>query len=144
MDLSFLIPSRVRRKVLQYWVENPESQMGVRELARALGMSPQQTFRELTNLESLGILFSSRRGNQRAYRLNARFPLYPPIRDLFLRYKEEQNRVYEIDKVYEMNDFVKKVRSIPVPPELIPGLTSKRKKPRSYDEEKILKRFGQL
>ena len=144
MDLSFLIPSAARRTILQYWMENPDTQMGVRELARALKLSPQQTFRELTNLESFGIVFSSRRGNQRAYRINARFCLYPPIRDLFMRYKEEQNRKYTVDRVYDMEKYVKTIRKIPVPPDLIPGLTSPRKKPRSYDEEKTLKKFGQL
>ncbi|HEX5035644.1 MAG TPA: winged helix-turn-helix domain-containing protein [bacterium] len=144
MDLSFLIPSKVRRTILQFWVENPDAQMGVRELAREVKIAPQQALRELCNLESLGLLFSSKRGNQRAYRLNERFPLLPPIRDLFARYREEQNRTYEVDRVYDMDEYVKKVRAIPVPAELIPGLTSKRKKPRSYDEEKILKKFGQL
>src|SRR5579885_632261 len=132
MDLSFLIPSKVRRQVLAYFVDNPDAQMGVREFAREIGLQPQAVFRELCNLESLGLLFSSKRGNQRAYRLNSRFCLYPPIRDLFLRYKEEQNRKYTVDRVYDMEKYAKKIRKIPVPPELIPGLTSPRKKPRSY------------
>lgn len=144
MDLSFLIPSAVRRAILQYWTENPDAQMGIRELARALKLSPQQTFRELTNLESWGMLFSSSRGNQRAFRLNAKFRLFPPIRDLFDRYREEQNRVYQVDRVYKMEDLIDEAKKIPVPSELIPGLTSKRKKPRSYAEEKTLKKFGLL
>lgn len=144
MDLSFLIPSRVRRKVLQYWVENPESQMGVRELARALDLSPQQTLRELCNLESWGLLFSSSRGNQRAFRLNQKFRLFPPVRDLFERYREEQNRRYEVDNIYKMEDLIRDIKKIPTPPEMLPKLSEPRKKPRSYEEEKMLKRFGEI
>lgn len=145
MDLSFLIPSKVRRSVIDYFVQNPDMQAGIREIARSLSMAPQQIARELSNLESLGLLFSSRRGNQRSYRLNSRFCLYPAIRDLFLIYRQEESRTYKVDRVYDMEKYVKKIRSIPTPPELISGLTSnKRKKPRSYDEEKTLKSFGQL
>jgi predicted transcriptional regulator len=142
MDLSFLIPSKVRRTILQYWVENPDGQMGVRELARELKISPQQTLRELCNLESWGLLFSSRRGTERAFRLNQRFRLYSPIRDLFMRYREEQNRKYEVNKTYKMEDLVREIGKTPIPPEMIPRLMEKRKKPRSYEEEKLLKRIG--
>lgn len=144
MDLSFLIPSKVRRQILAYFVDNPEAQVGIRELGRELKISPQQAFRELCNLESWGMLFSSRRGTERAFRLNQKFRLYPPLRDLFERYKQEQNRVYEVDRVYKMEDVVNQAKKIPVPREMIPGLTSKRKKPRSYAEEKTLKKFGLL
>jgi len=141
MDLSFLIPSKVRRQVIAYFVDNPDAQMGVRELARALEISPQQTLRELCNLESWGMLFSSSRGNQRAFRLNQKFRLYPPIRDLFERYNEEQNRKYEINKVYKMEDLVRDIQKKPISPDMIPRLMEKRKRPRSYEEEKILKRI---
>jgi hypothetical protein len=144
MDLSFLIPSKVRRLVLDYFVQNPEAQVGIRQLARELKISPQESFRELCNLESWGMLFSSKAGTQRVFRLNQRFRLYPPIRDLLTRYREEQNRKYEVNKVYTMDEIVKSARKISVPPELIPGLTSKRKKPRSYEEEKTLKKFRLL
>ncbi len=50
MDLSFLIPSKVRREVLRFFVENPSVEMGVREIARELKFSPQITHRELVNL----------------------------------------------------------------------------------------------
>jgi hypothetical protein len=141
MDLSFLIPSAVRRAVLQYWVENPDAQMGIRELARALNLSPQQTFRELINLESWGMLFSSSRGNQRAVRLNPKFRLFPPIRDLFERYQEEQSRKYEVHETYKMEDLVREIGGTPIPAEMLPRLMERRKKPRSYEEEKILKRI---
>lgn len=145
MDLSFLIPSRIRRLVLDYFVQNPEAQVGIRELARELKISPQESFRELCNLESWGMLFSSRRGTERAFRLNQRFRLYPPIRDLLTLYREEQNRKYEVNQTYKMEDLVREIKKTSTPPELIRSiLLSERTKPRSWEEDKILKKFRQL
>lgn len=138
MDLSFLIPSKVRRSVLEYYVRNPEVQVYVRELARDLALSPQLVYRELINMENWGFLFSSKRGNQRVFRLNKKFPFYPAIRDLINIYETEQNRTYKIKNVYKLNDVVKRLSKIPVPTELIPGLLSKDTKPRAFDEQKIL------
>ncbi len=138
MDLSFLIPSKMRRQVLAYFVANPEAQMGIRELARELKAPPQAVYRELLNMEGWGFLFSSKRGNQRAFRLNKRFFLLPPIQELFRRLDEEKNRKFTIVKTYNLEKEVKRLRKIPVPPELIPGLTSKRRRPRAYAEEKSL------
>lgn len=141
MDLSFLIPSKTRRTVLTYFVQNPESTGGVRELARAMGLSPQLAYRELINMESWGFLFSSRGGNQRVFRLNENFYLNSPLKDLLNRYYKEQNRDYQVVNTYKMEEVVKRLSKIPVPPELIAGLTSKRTKPRAYDEEKLLIKY---
>ncbi len=140
MDLSFLIPSKTRRQLLEYFVENPDAQGGIREIASILKLAPQLVYRELVNLENWGFLFSSKRGSQRLFRLNNKFPLYLSIREMIKAFKEEQSRNYTIDKTYDLKAMVKRLRKTPVPKELIPGLTAKRKKPRSWTEEKILNR----
>lgn len=144
MDLSFLIPSKIRRVILQYWVENPDAQMGVRELARELKISPQESFRELCNLESWGILFSSRRGTERAFRLNRQFPLYPSVKDLFLKCRAANDDRPAVNETLDWKKLASHYAKVPVPPELIPGLTAKRRKPRAFVEEKIMKRKGML
>lgn len=144
MDLSFLIPSKVRRQALAYFVENPNAKVYVRELARELRLSPQTVHRELVNLENGGFLFSSAQGNQRVFRVNQKFPLYLPIRDLWLRFKNENGRKLTIDKIYSLKTMQNKLRKIPVPNELITGLTAPRKKPRAWAEEKILKKLQHL
>jgi hypothetical protein len=144
MDLSFLIPSKVRRLVLDYFVQYPDAQVGIRELARELKISPQESFRELVNLEGWGILFSSRRGLERAFRLNKKFPLYPPVAELFRRLREENNRRPEVIGTLDWKKMSKEYDKIPVPSELIPGLTAKRRKPRSFVEEKMMRRKGML
>lgn len=140
MDLSFLIPSKTRRRLLEYFVENPDAQGGIREIASIIGLAPQLVYRELVNLENWGFLFSSKRGSRRLFRLNNKFPLYFSIREMIKAFKEEQSRNYTIDKTYNLKAMIKRLRKTSVPKELIPGLTAKRKKPRSWTEEKILNR----
>ena len=139
MDLSFLIPSKVRREVLRFFVENPSAEMGVREIARELKFSPQVTHRELVNLENWGVLFSSKRGNSRAFRVNEKFPLYPIIQQLYEICKADQNRFYEVDQVQDLEKMIAKISKISVPNSLMKSLAkSRRVKPRSWNEEKIL------
>ncbi|MBI2335914.1 MAG: winged helix-turn-helix transcriptional regulator [Deltaproteobacteria bacterium] len=140
MDLSFLIPSKVRRSVLAYFVENPEAKVYVRELARNLSLSPQTVHRELVNLEGWGFLFSSSQGNQRVFRVNQKFPLKPSIVDMFVRFKQHESIKLETVKTLDWKKLRSEYRKIPIPPSLIPGLTSKRTKPRAWDEEILLKK----
>lgn len=144
MDLKFLIPSKVRRAVLKYFVDYPKSQVGVRELAREIKISPQQTYRELINMENWGFLFSSRRGNQRAYRLNARFPLYLPIQKLLSEMDLANAQTFKINRVFKWEQLSKEYDRIPIPKEMIPGLKSKRLQPRSFVEEKMMRKKGLL
>ncbi|HCU23896.1 MAG TPA: hypothetical protein DF383_02675, partial [Deltaproteobacteria bacterium] len=104
MDLSFLIPGKIRRQVLQYFVENPDVQVHIRGLARELGASPQQIYQELLNMEGWGLLFSSSQGNQRVFRVNKKFPLLPPIEDLFRSLKEENSRSYDIVQTFDLKE----------------------------------------
>lgn len=142
MDLSFLIPSKIRRLVLAYFVENPKAQVGVRELARELSASPQQTYRELVNLEGWGFLFSSRRGNQRAFRVNERFVLYPPLASLFEQFRQSSNLVPTISKVLDWKRLSKGYRKINIPQQILDGLQAKRVQPRSFTEENMLQKRG--
>ena len=138
MELSFLIPSKVRRQLLNYFVQYPDVQIHVRELARELELSPQQTYNELINLENWGFLFSSKRGNQRVFRVNQKFVFFNAIKDIFEIYETEQNREYKIDKVYNLNKMIKKLKNISAPKELTKDY--KRSRPRAYEEHKMLEK----
>jgi len=144
MDLSFLIPSKIRRQVLEYFVRDPEAQVYIRELGRELKTSPQLVYRELLNLEGWGLLFSSKRGNQRVFRLNKKFPLFNSIRELFETYEREQNRELKVLKVLDWKKMSKEYKKIPIPEKLQKGLKKKRKRPRAYAEEKSLIKKGLL
>lgn len=144
MDLKFLIPSKMRRRLLAYFVEDPNAEVSIRELARELEEAPQLVYRELINLENWGMLFSRKRGNERAFYLNKKFPLYPTIVDLFSRFREEQERDYEIHQVLDWKKLQKKYAKIPIPEDMKKRLTLKRNRPRAYAEEIILKKKGML
>lgn len=140
MDLSFLIPSKMRRKVLQYFCENPEIKVHVRELARQLEAAPQVVYRELINLENWGMLFAEKQGNQRVYSLNQRFYLLKPIQKLFLLIQEEENREYSIENTYTVKEIVALAKKTKIPESLIAQLQRPRTKPRAYDETILLRR----
>lgn len=138
MDLSFLIPSKTRRVVLTYFVQNPKATGGVRELARAMGLSPQLVYRELLNMENWGFLFSSKAGNQRVFRLNENFPLYPGIQEIVQAFIQENKRKSTIINTYDWKKLSAHYKKIKIPADLLEALSAKRTKPRAYEEEKIL------
>lgn len=128
--------------VLEYFILNPDDELGIRELARKLELAPQLVYRELINMENWGLLFSSKRGNQRAYRVNKRFALLSGLTDMSLSIRKTNERTYKIDKIYNLKNTARRLKSIPVPPQLIPDLKSPRKKPRAYDETFLLNKKG--
>lgn len=138
MDLSFLIPSKTRRLVLEYFILNPDAELGIRELARKIALAPQLVYRELINMENWGFLFSSKRGNQRAYRVNKRFMFLNGLTDMLIKIQEIKEQTYQVDRIYDLKKTVQRLQKIPVPPQLIPDLKSTRKKPRAYDETLLL------
>ena len=140
MDLKFLIPSKMRRRVLEYFVTNVDAEVYVNELAREFKAAPQLVYRELINMENWGFLFSSKRGNQRVFRVNKRFVFFEPILEILKRSQREKNRVYSVVATYNLKKMIREQKKIPVPSELISGLKSTRKRPRAYDEEILLNR----
>lgn len=140
MELNFFIPSQVRQKVLRHFSFDPEAQNHVNGLARELEQSPQEVYRELIRLENWGFLFSSKQGNQRVYRLNKKFPYFPAVQDIFQTEKYLKEQEFEIVKTCDLDEHMRRIRKIPIPTGLMKGLQKPRRRPRSYEEEKILER----
>lgn len=138
MDLSFLIPSKMRRRLLDYFTIDPDAQVYVNELARELKAAPQPVYRELINLENWGFLFSSKRGNQRVFRVNKRFIFFKPIAEMLENYRKERGRTYTVAAVYDLKSMIREQKNKPVPESLKAGLLKPRRRPRSYDEEILL------
>lgn len=144
MDLKFLIPSKTRRLVIEYFITNPEDQIHVNELARELKTAPQLVYRELINMENWGLLLSSKRGNQRVYRVNKRFVFFQPLVQLYQIRTQFLTEPPSIANVYEWKKLSKQYGKIAIPALLDRNLRAKRTKPRSYDEEVALKKKGLL
>lgn len=138
MDLSLLIPSKIRRQVLEYFVFNPRAQIHVNGLARVLKAAPQPVYRELINLENWGLLKSFKRGNQRAFYLNQRFVFLEPIEEIFRRREKILSRPPMVTKIYDWQDLARQYDAVAVPAALSRDLERRRQKPRSYEEEILL------
>jgi len=73
---KFLV-SQVRVKILRTMLTRPSEQFHIRGLVREVGTEINAVRRELSNLESAGLLFSRKSGNRVYYTLNIRSTFYP-------------------------------------------------------------------
>lgn len=77
--------SKLRQDLLGYYFTNPSMSHYLRELAELLGADPANLWRELGRLEREGLFVSERRGRQRYFRLNRRYPLYEEVRRIVFK-----------------------------------------------------------
>jgi len=77
--------SRLRRELLAYFFLNPAAEHYVRELAGILKVDPTNLSRELSRLERDGLFTLRVRGNQKHFRLNAKYPLFHEVRGIVLK-----------------------------------------------------------
>lgn len=83
--LNRLFSSRVRTKLLQFFLTMPESSYFIRELERKIGEDAKNISRELNNLENIGLLRSEKRGLQKFYSTQADFLFYSELKAVFLK-----------------------------------------------------------
>lgn len=85
MGIELLFGSRTRAGLLSLLLAEPERQLGVREAARLLGVSPNSVQREMVNLLKGQILLDERVGTSRLLRANQDHFLFPELRALLLK-----------------------------------------------------------
>lgn len=83
--LQKLFSSKVRVALLTYLFSRPDEQFYARELGRHLGQHYNAVWRELNNLEELGLLTSEGEAGVKYYRLNPTFPIYEELRRIILK-----------------------------------------------------------
>ena len=83
--LCRLFSSRVRTKLLKFFLTMPESSYFIRELERKIGEDAKNISRELNNLENIGFLRSEKRGLQKFYSTKADFLFYSELKAVFLK-----------------------------------------------------------
>jgi predicted transcriptional regulator len=83
--LEALFSSRVRIKLLQLFLLSPGKCYHSRELARVVAERQNAIWRELQNLEQVGLLRSATHGNRKEYSVVTNSPLYPELRRLMLK-----------------------------------------------------------
>ena len=85
--LKNLIGSKTRRIILKAFVESPDTEYYIRQLAGLHHISVGTLHRELTGLSSSGILKARKIGNIKLFSLNKENPLYEEIKNII--YKTE-------------------------------------------------------
>lgn len=83
--LCRLFSSRVRTKLLKFFLTMPESSYFIRELERKIGEDAKNISRELNNLENIGFLRSEKRGLQKFYSTKPDFLFYSEFKSVFVK-----------------------------------------------------------
>ena len=85
MAISAIIGSGSRRAVLAKLLMKPDREFYLREIVRLTGFAPRTIQEVVDQLVQEGILDDRRDGNHRYFSVNTKHPLFPPLRDLFIR-----------------------------------------------------------
>lgn len=83
--LHKLFSSKVRIELLSTFFLHPEKSFYLRELERITGEDYKNVSTELRNLESIGLLTSSKSGNLKYFHVNPGFLIYSELKSIFFK-----------------------------------------------------------
>ncbi len=114
-SINALFGSKTRVKLLNLFFNSPDQKFYVREISRTIDEQVNSVRRELTNLESVGIVKNSTEDRKIYYQANQRFKYYLPLRVIFAGVKigdgiSVDKKTSDIDKWQsELSDIQKEV-----------------------------------
>lgn len=82
-SINALFGSKTRVKLLNLFFNSPDQKFYVREISRTIDEQVNSVRRELTNLESVGVVKNSTEDRKIYYQANQRFKYYLPLRVIF-------------------------------------------------------------
>ncbi len=102
-SINALFGSKTRVKLLNLFFNSPDQKFYVREISRIIDEQVNSVRRELTNLESVGVVKSSTEDRKIYYQANQRFKYYLPLRVIFAGVKigddiSIDKKISDIDK----------------------------------------------
>lgn len=83
--LEALFSSRVRVKLLTFFLMNPDVRVHARAMVSRVGVHYNAVWKELLHLEEAGVLLSEPLANTKLYRLNPQYPILPELRAIVLK-----------------------------------------------------------
>jgi len=83
--INRLFSSKIRTKLLDAFLSLPKARFYIRELERKINEEAKNISRELKNLESLGLLISESKGNQKFYSVNEDFFLFSELKGIIFK-----------------------------------------------------------
>jgi DNA-binding transcriptional ArsR family regulator len=138
--LEFFIPSAARRKILVYLLSHPEEEHHLREFSRRIKEPAPVVKRELDKLDRMGLVISWNRGNQRRFKANRNFALWPEIKS-FVDKSQTLSAVPKVSATYILQEIPQRRKSWGKrSKEIIAAYGNgwKRKRPRHPSEAKLL------
>ena len=84
-ELQKLFSSKVRIRLMDAFLSQPNARFYIRELQRKTGEDIRNIYQELQNLEAIGLLESETQGNQKYYSVNEDFFLYPELKAIIFK-----------------------------------------------------------
>lgn len=90
IDLDILITSRVRRKIVVFFVTYPEIKMHVRGLAKLIKEDPGNIQRELHKLHKSGFLGVEKKKNTFVYSANKDFLIFKELQSIVMKIRAQQ------------------------------------------------------
>ena len=84
-NLVHLAKSTLKKRLLAYFFTNPESQLYLREIAHLIHVDPTNLSRALRDFETEGVFLSIKRGNQKYFSLNRKYPLFEELKSTIFK-----------------------------------------------------------
>ena len=104
-----LFGSKTRAKLLQLFFSSPSKSFYIREMTRVIDEQINSVRRELSNLESIGIIKNESFDNKVYYSANSKHPFYRPMIDIFSK-KIGSSREHDI-KESTWDEYCRPVRN---------------------------------
>jgi DNA-binding transcriptional ArsR family regulator len=83
--IDIVFSSKVRRRLVAFFVSHPDGEYYIREIERATQVDFRSVHLELARLERAGLLRSRRVANLKYYSLDKSYPLYPELRSIIVK-----------------------------------------------------------
>lgn len=91
VDLDIFITSRVKRKLVVFFVTYPAIKMHSRGLAKLLKEDPGNIQRELVKLEKAGFLEREKKKNTFVFSTNTNFLFFEELQSIVVKIREQHN-----------------------------------------------------
>jgi DNA-binding transcriptional regulator YhcF (GntR family) len=91
VDLDIFITSRVKRKLVVFFVTYPAIKMHTRGLAKLLKEYPGNIQRELVKLEKSGFLEREKKKNTFVFSTNTNFLFFKELQSMVMKVRAQQN-----------------------------------------------------
>ena len=90
--LDVFITSRVRRKIVVVYAKFPDFKSHIRGLAKLVQEDAGNVCRELSKLEKIGFLTTTKQGNTKIYTANRHFVAFRELQSLVLKFQNQPSR----------------------------------------------------